>query len=103
MIFPDLPRAYTYTWTQTKFSVNDTTDEKTPLRESIEPRGTGKITVEEWWIKHGLAQDPAAIPTQRSRNEPIDWTSRDSIEFYVLCIGMICWIAYWYGVHQGAW
>lgn len=76
---------------------------KTPLRESAEPTGPSRITVEEWWIKHGLAQDPAASSARSWENSKIDWWAKDAVEFYALCAGMICWIVYWYGVHTGAW
>ena len=108
MIFPDLPKHYTWMQHAPELAQN-----RTPAVEHTETnagpctaktplRGPGKITVEEWWIKHGLAEDPAAGP-RRMRTESIDYCSRDALEFYALCIGMVCWIVYWYGVHLGAW
>jgi len=94
MIFPELPRR------QQLLTLNTI---KTPLRSVEEPEQDPKITVEEWWIQHGLATDPAVSPTRTNRNEPIDWFARDAIEFYILCISMAFWIVYWYGVHRGVW
>ena len=100
MIFPDLPKKYNWI-TSIEPSVAHTTIE-TPLRVSTEPTGLSRITVEEWWIKHGLATDPAAAPS-RSRQEPVDFGSKDAWEFYLLCLLMVCWITYWYGTHRGLW
>lgn len=99
MIFPELPKRSTWLYTATDNTAHSV---ETPLRESTEPTGSSRITVEEWWIKHGLATDPAAAPL-RSRQEPIDWLARDALEFYALCTGMVCWIVYWYGTHRGLW
>lgn len=97
MIFPELPKKHA--WQQ---SVVTSTVE-TPLRESTEPTGSSRITVEEWWIKHGLATDPAASSTRSRENLTIDWFSKDAVEFYALCVAMIAWCVYWRGVHIGAW
>lgn len=78
------------------------TTQKTPLRGVEEVAGSSRISVEEWWIKHGLATDPAAAP-MRSRQEPVDFGSKDAWEFYLLCVFMVCWIVYWYGTHRGLW
>ncbi len=75
---------------------------ETPLRGVEEATGSSSITIEGWWIKHGLATDPAA-GLKISSTEPIDWWAKDAWEFYALCLAMIGWIAYWYGVHLGAW
>lgn len=96
MIFPELPKKHA--WQQ---PIAASTVE-TPLRGVEDDTGQSRITVEEWWIKHGLATDPAAAPS-RNPEEPIDWLARDALEFYALCVTMVCWIAYWYGVHLGAW
>jgi hypothetical protein len=94
MIFPQLPKRVNYTNT-----VNTASD-KTPLQTLLEPTEPVGINVQEWWIKHGLATDPAAL--NRSK-EPIDWSSRESWEFYMIVCAFVCWIAYWLGVHRGAW
>ena len=97
MIFPQLPKRVNYTNTVT------TAHDKTPLHiiqttlESSEPVA---ITVQEWWIRHGLATDPAALNYSK---EPIDWSSRESWEFYMIVCAFVCWTAYWLGVHRGAW
>ncbi len=93
MIFPELPK-------RMNFEQADTV--KTPLHSVEVEQTQGRITVEEWWIKHGLATDPAALPS-RSREEPIDWLAKDAWEFYALCAAMLGWIVYWRGIHIGAW
>jgi len=99
MIFPELPKRYQ--WIQHSPELANT-HTQTPLHMIEEPTGPSRITVEEWWIQHGLAQDPAALP-KRSPGEKIDWLAKDAWEFYFLIISMIAWIAYWYGVHMGVW
>lgn len=106
MIFPHLPKHYTWMQTAPELLQNRTgihTLVETPLHESTEPTGPSRITVEEWWIKHGLATDPAASSAQSKDSAAIDWTGKDAWEFYALCIAMICWIAFWYGTHRGMW
>lgn len=103
MIFPDLPKHYTWQQYSKELVLDTVTTVKTPLHGVEETAGPSRISVEEWWIAHGLATDPAAIPTHRSRNEPIDYWAKDALEFYALCLGIVCWIVYWYGVHHGAW
>ena len=93
MIFPELPKRMNFEQAHTV---------KTPLHVIEEPEQLGRITVEEWWVKHGLATDPAAL-SSRSHGEPIDWWGRDAGEFYALCTAMLCWIVYWRGIHIGAW
>ena len=102
MIFPELPRRYSWIETNTELIAEHSVDVKTPLHSEEETRGQSRITVEEWWIKHGLATDPAAL-VQHSQGEPVDWWARDAIEFYAVCVTMVCWTVYWYGVHHGAW
>jgi hypothetical protein len=102
MIFPHLPKHYEWIMRAPELQVTTIDYAETPLHDPTEPTGSSRITVEEWWIKHGLARDPAAAPL-RSRQEPIDWLARDALEFYALCLGILCWIVYWYGVHHGAW
>jgi hypothetical protein len=100
MIFPELPRRQQYEQQQ----VHSTADSiKTPLRSVEDTAGSSRITVEEWWIKHGLATDPAAALSRNYKEDPIDWLARDAIEFYALCTSMIVWIAYWLGIHRGWW
>ena len=93
MIFPELPKRYQ--WIQT--SPELVTDEvKTPLRA---------IDVEQWFAEHGLPNmhtDPAALVHSRTQ-EPIDWLAQDAWEFYTLCVAMVCWTVYWWGVHHGTW
>lgn len=103
MIFPHLPKHYE--WMMRAPELHTTTEHivETPLREPAEPTGPSRITVEEWWIKHGLATDPAASSAQSKDSAAIDWTGKDAWEFYALCIAMICWIAFWYGTHRGLW
>lgn len=105
MIFPDLPKHYSWMQTAPELLQNRTGMHElaeTPLRGLEETTGSSRITVEEWWIKHGLATDPAAAPS-RSAQEPVDFWSKDAWEFYLLCAAMICWIVYWYGIHRGVW
>jgi len=105
MIFPDLPKHYQWMQTAPELAQNrhvELATVKTPLRGLEHDKEQSKITAEEWWQKHGLAKDPAAV-SSRIEKEPIDWLARDAWEFYALCIGMLCWIVYWYGVHSGAW
>ncbi len=94
MIFPELPRHY--------YGYN-TVHTETPLRGLEETKELSRITVEEWYIKHGLATDPAAAPSRISSKEPIDWFARDAIEFYAVCVIMTAWITVWLGVHRGWW
>jgi hypothetical protein len=105
MIFPDLPKHYSWMQTAPELLQNRTgihTLTETPLRGLEDVAGQSKITVEEWWIKHGLATDPAAV-SRHSEGEPINWWAKDALEFYALCVTMVCWIVYWYGVHRGLW
>lgn len=102
MIFPQLPKRYSWIQHSPELVTEHSVDVKTPLHSIVEPTGSSRITVEEWWIKHGLATDPAAL-SKHSGGEPIDWWARDAWEFYTLCAGIVCWIVYWYGVHHGAW
>jgi hypothetical protein len=90
MIFPDLPKRPEF-W-------NPPPIEPPAIVQEAQPK---KINAEEWWIAHGLA--PESQQTVSLRSGPIDWFGRDAWEFYFLCAGMIAWIAYWYGVHRGAW
>lgn len=93
MIFPQLPKRYV---------ANDPIGPQAPLREIAATVEKPEVDIEAWWIKHGLATDPAA-GLYRSSNEPIDYWSKDALEFYALCTAIVCWIAYWYGVHRGLW
>ena len=99
MIFPDLPKRIDWTRADHIEAV-EAYRAKTPLQGIEEPVPQSRITVEEWYIKHGLATDPAAL--NRSK-EPIDWSSRESWEFYMIVCAFVCWVAYWLGVHRGAW
>ena len=94
MIFPQLPKRVNYTNTVT------TASDKTPLQVIHTSSEPVAITVQEWWVKHGLATDPAALNYSK---EPIDWFSRESWEFYMIVCAFVCWTAYWLGVHRGAW
>lgn len=100
MIFPELPKRSTWLYTATDNTAHSV---ETPLRGLEETVQPSKITVEEWWIKHGLATDPAAGLRHSTTKEPINWWAKDAIEFYALCIGMVCWIVFWYGTHRGLW
>ena len=102
MIFPDLPKHYTWMQHAPELTQNRTPTVETPLRSLEDVTGQSKITVEEWWIKHGLATDPAA-GSSRNTEESIDWWAKDALEFYALCTAMVCWCVYWYGVHRGVW
>jgi hypothetical protein len=105
MIFPHLPKYYQWQQTAPELSVNRDPVEiqaepctaKTPLRHS------GAISMEEWFDQHGYSTGPAAVSARKTEPEPINWLARDAWEFYALCIGMLCWIVYWYGVHMGVW
>jgi len=81
MIFPDRPKRIDLTRASTYETV-DTVE--TPLR---------CLTAT---VELNVAKDPAAI-------DPIDWLARDAWEFYLLCMGITVWCAYWLGVHKGAW
>ena len=99
MIFPDLPKHYQWMQTAPELVQNRTAEVHTvqaPLQ------GFAGMTVDEWFDQHGYSVGPAA-GSARNPEEPIDWLARDAWEFYALCIGMLCWIVYWYGVHMGAW
>ncbi len=95
MIFPELPKRYNLTLKPPSV--------QTPLRGIEVQEEPAKITVEEWYIKHGLAGDPAAGKYTPRTKEPIDWFARDAGEFYLLCAAMTVWIVYWYGSHRGWW
>lgn len=99
MIFPDLPKHYQWQQTAPELSMNnsiDTVQAKAPLR------GSGQTNVETWLEQHGYSTGPAAV-SSRNTEEPIDWLAKDAWEFYALCVAMVCWIIFWYGVHTGAW
>lgn len=99
MIFPDIPKRYT--WIQHSPELV-TTHTQAPL-QSVEQ--TASIDIEQWFKDHGLpytATDPAAT-SKNNQGEPIDWLARDAWEFYTLCVLMIVWIGYWLGVHRGVW
>lgn len=102
MIFPDVPKRYSWNTMRQMECSDPIITGKTPLHGQEEPTGPSRITVEEWWIRHGLAADPAALTRHRAA-EPVDWWGNDAWEFYALCLGIVCWIVYWYGVHHGAW
>jgi hypothetical protein len=87
MIFPDRPKRIDFTRASTDETV------QTPLRclaETVELNG---VSAADWRIG---AKDPAAI-------DPIDWLARDAWEFYLLCVGITVWCAYWLGVDRGTW
>lgn len=100
MIFPHVPKPWAAQWpTQPEPASVDSIEQavvETPLRG---------LDIEQWFAAHGLphnATDPAA-GSCRNTEEPIDWFAKDAWEFYLLCIGMLIWIVYWYGVHRGVW
>ncbi len=95
MIFPELPKRYNLTL--------EPPSVQTPLRGIEVQEETQKVNVEEWFIKHGLAGDPAAGKYTPRTKEPINWLARDAGEFYLLCVVMTVWIVYWYGSHRGWW
>lgn len=109
MIFPHIPKHYL--WLQTApelLNKLNTTYTKTPLRDehssnAVTQTTESKVDIQQWWIDHGLATDPAAVSTHSATGEPVDWLAKDAIEFYALCLAMIGWIVYWYGVHRGVW
>lgn len=103
MIFPELPKRNPWLTHCMHNTLETVHIQKTPLRGNENTKELSKKDIEAWWIKHGLATDPAAIPTHRSRNEPIDYWAKDAVEFYALCTGIVCWIVYWFGVHHGVW
>lgn len=105
MIFPELPRRIfgpeQITDSAAKTNVGPCTA-KAPLH--CEEQTTG-IDIELWFEQHGLPSlrtDPAAM-VGPARGTQINWWARDAVEFYALCVAMILWIVYWYGVHHGAW
>lgn len=111
MIFPELPRRQ-YFWTQQQHDYifeqsntqqEDTTTVKTPLREVEETARTGTVDVEQWFIKHGLATDPAAGSYAARTNEPLDWFARDAWELYGLITVFAVWLSFWLGIHRGWW
>lgn len=102
MIFPDLPKRINFEQANTYEAHEALMTVETPLRGVEQATTSSGITVQEWWIKHGLATDPAAM-SSRNPEEPIDYWAADAWEFYALCTAMLCWIVYWWGLHHGAW
>jgi hypothetical protein len=105
MIFPDLPKHYSWQQTQPKLEQN-TLSEVHTVQANTGPkaplRGFADMTIDEWFDQHGYSVGPAAA-SERTTIEPINWLAPDAIEFYVLCLAMICWFVYWYGAHIGSW
>lgn len=102
MIFPEIPKRHLWITYSPELVAEHTTQAKTPL-QPVEQTKT--VDIEQWFKDHGLPStrvDPAAL-SKHSGGEPIDWWGRDAVEFYALCIMMVVWIVYWYGVHHGAW
>ena len=94
MIFPELPR-------RTEFYSGSTV--KTPLREVEVQEEPVKVDVEAWFIKQGLAVDPAAGSYSVRRNEQINWLAKDAGELYILITVYAVWLTYWLGVHREWW
>jgi hypothetical protein len=93
MIFPHVPRQYTWQLEA---------QPKTPLHSVQEPE---TVDIELWFEQHGLPSkrtDPAAGVYTSSR-EPIDYWAKDAVEFYALCVLIVCWTMYWWGTHHGVW
>ncbi len=95
MIFPELPKRYNLTLKP--YSV------QTPLHSIEVQEEPVKVNVEAWFIKHGLATDPAAGKYTPRTKEPINWLARDAGEFYLLCTVYAVWLAYWLGIHRSWW
>jgi hypothetical protein len=96
MIFPDLPKHYSWLPKLEQNTLSEVHTAKAPLR------GFADMTIDEWFDQHGYSVGPAAA-SERTTIEPINWLAPDAIEFYVLCLAMICWVVYWYGAHIGSW
>lgn len=103
MIFPELPKRYNLTLKPPSVQTIGPCTAKAPLHSPEEPRVEHKITVEEWYVKHGLATDPAAGKYTPRTKEQIDWLAKDAWEFYALCTAMTVWIVYWLGIHRSWW
>lgn len=100
MIFPDLPKHYTW-----QHTVPELAENRDPvLAQAQAPlRGSGNLTVDEWLEQRGYSVGPAAGSRENRGIEPIDWFAKDALEFYALCVAMVCWTIYWWGIHHGAW
>jgi hypothetical protein len=95
MIFPELPKRYR--------TVLEPYSVQTPLHSIEVQEEPVKVDVEAWFIKQGLAGDPAASPSRIDRNQQINWLSWDAGEFYLLCTVYAVWLAYWLGIHRSWW
>ena len=90
MIFPDLPRRLNFSTATQPAAVAVPTP---PVTETV-PQ-VPQMSVEEWWIKHGLSTSSVSGPRDHA---PINWLAQDAWEFYALCVFLIPWVAYWYQV-----
>lgn len=99
MIFPDVPRRRTMPLAPGKTPPTA----QAPLQGSEVPKDEDRIRIEQWFESRGMGLGPAAGVASAGRLEPIDWWSKDALEFYLLCLAMICWIVYCAGAHYGYW
>lgn len=94
MIFPELPR-------RTEFYSGAIAE--TPLHSIEVQEEPVKVDVEAWFIKRGLAGDPAASSYSVRRNEQINWFAQDAWELYILITVYAVWLTYWLGIHREWW
>ena len=87
MIFPDLPKHHNF-FRKTKADVQ-------PVIAIIEEPPKSAKSADEWFAEHFPELNNTVQP---SISKPGEWRNdtRGIIEFCLLCIGMIIWIAYWY-------
>lgn len=97
MIFPELPRRHREV--QRTRPLVEAVIEAPLYGVEIVP-AEKQLDVDEWFRQHGLAPEDREY---RRSDLPIDWSARDAVEFYVLCVFMIAWTVYWYGSHRGIW
>jgi len=103
MIFPELPRRYQLANTVQEALDNSNDQPSNTVQLETPLRGSTHIDIEQWFVDHGLATDPAAGSFAARTNEPINWFARDAWELYILITVYTIWLAYWLGIHRGWW
>ena len=99
MIFPQLPRRIVYEPTvRDPVSKVDSVRKIHSIQAPLRP-----LTADHGFEQQGYSTGPAAGFLKKSSHEPIDWSSRDSVEFYAICAALVVWMGYWNGLHRGLW
>jgi hypothetical protein len=94
MIFPDMPRR-TLRWAQTKAQPAQTMEFSAEATDQVETHSHIQEETAQAWFDRKFPEQKIKVI------EPAVWPEfsedpRGYIEFVILCVGLVCWAAYWY-------